>query len=131
MSRKPIAIALLASEQVVIEEKTRNITAVNCFARRELRDFSSEPITFAVLGFLTDGQGEIDLEIVVEQADNTEVIHRVRRRFRFAHPLEEYRCYFRLRDFSFPSEGVYEIVLWADGEWLASRTIKVVRRRPQ
>src|SRR5438552_3730040 len=63
MSRKPVAIALLACEQVIVEENTHKVTPVNCFVRREFR--RSEPVAFSVVAFLTDGTGEINLEIVI------------------------------------------------------------------
>jgi hypothetical protein len=128
MSRRPLAIALLACEQVIVEETTRNVTPVNCFVVRQLREIPSEPMTFSVAAFLTDGQGEIDLELVIQRLEDMEMLYRDGRRFRFGHPLSEYRCVFRIRDFSFPAEGSYEIMLKADGEMIAVRRIKIVRK---
>lgn len=34
MPQKPAAIGLFLCEQVIVEEKTRNVTPVNCFTRR-------------------------------------------------------------------------------------------------
>jgi hypothetical protein len=128
MSRRPLAIALLTCEQVIVEESTRNITPVNCFVRRDLRDFPSEPTSSAVAAFLTDGQGEFDLELLIQRLEDLEVLYRDGRRFRFGHPLSEYRCIFRVRDFSFPAEGSYEIMLKAGGEMVAARRIKIARK---
>jgi hypothetical protein len=89
MSRKPVAIGLMACEQVIVEETTRNLTPVNCFTHRAMRTFPTEPISFAVAAFLTDGLGDIELEIALQSLDNMDQLYRVGRRFRFETPLEE------------------------------------------
>jgi hypothetical protein len=126
MTRKPVAIALLTCEQAVVEENTHNVTLVNCFVRREQRP--AEPITFSVVAFLTDGTGEINLEVVIQSQDNMEVLYRDGRHFQFTNPLNEYRCIFRLRDLPLAVEGSYQIMLLADNELVAQRVIKLTRK---
>jgi hypothetical protein len=128
MNRRPVAIGLLACDQVIIEENTRNVTPVNCFTHRRMRDFPSDVISFAVLAFLTDGLGEIELEVVLQDLHNMEELYRVARRVTFSSPLAEYRCIFRLRGLSFPAEGSYEMLLFADNELVPARKIRVERR---
>lgn len=70
MAKLPIAIGLLACDQVVVEETTRNVTPVNCFTYKRFRSFPAEPTTFVVLAFLTDGLGEIGLEVALQSLDN-------------------------------------------------------------
>jgi hypothetical protein len=127
MSERPIAIGLLACDQVIVEEHTRNVTPVNCFTHRKVRDFPSEPQSFTVLAFLTDGVGEIDLEVVLQDLENMEELYRDGRRVVFRNPLTEYRFVFRLR-LSFPAEGSYEILLLADNELVTARKIRLERR---
>jgi hypothetical protein len=128
MSQKPVAVGLLTCEQMIVEESTRNLTPVNCFTQRKLRDFPSEPISFAVVAFLTDGLGDIELAIVLQTLNNMEELYRLGRRFRFEDPLDEYRCVFRVRNFSFPHEGRYQLLLLADGELVAARAILCKRK---
>jgi uncharacterized protein DUF6941 len=128
MSERPIAIGLLACDQVIVEEHTRNVTPVNCFTYRKVRGFPSEPQSFTVLAFLTDGLGEIELEVVLQDLDNMEELYRVGRRVVFNSPLHEYRFVFRFRDISFPAEGAYEIMLIADNELVAARKIRIEQR---
>jgi hypothetical protein len=129
MNKKPVAIGLLACDQVIVEEKTRNVTPVNCFTHRAARDFPTEAISFSVLAFLADGLGEIDLEVVLQDLDNMDVLHRVGGRVNFHEPLVEYRCVFRVRELSFPQEGAYEVLLLADKDLVAARKIDIRRRR--
>ncbi len=72
MNQRPVAIGLLLCEQVIIEERTRNVTPVNCFTHRVLRRFPSEPFPFTVFAVLTDGRGKMPLDIVVERLDDLE-----------------------------------------------------------
>jgi hypothetical protein len=43
----------------VIEEKTRNISLVNCFTRLDFREFPSPPLSFTVYAALSDGLGRV------------------------------------------------------------------------
>jgi hypothetical protein len=128
MRQVPVAVGLLLCEQVIIEEKTRNVTIVNSFTHRALPEFPSDPAPFIVFAILTDGLGEVSLEIVVEELDTLEETYRRSVSFRFANPLQEVRCVFRMVDCSFPSPGQYQIRLMADGEQLAQRKFNIVQR---
>ena len=96
----------------------------------DLRTFPTEPVSFAVAAFLTDGLGEIELEMELQSLDNMEQLLRLGRRFRFENPLAEYRCVFRVRNYSFPREATYQIVLLADKELVAQRVI-ILKRKEQ
>jgi hypothetical protein len=121
MKQRPVAIGMLTCEQIIVEEKTRNVTPVNCFTKREFDSFPAEANPFVVVAFLTDGVGTMDLAIIVQSLDNMEEIHRAEMQAAFADPLREYRCEFRLRSFSFPAPGHYQVCLFADRELLAQR----------
>ncbi len=101
---------------------------MNCFTYRKVRGFPSEVQSFTVLAFLTDGLGEIELEVVLQDLDNMEELYRVGRRVIFNSPLNEYRFLFRFRDISFPTEGAYEIMLMADNELVTARKIRIEQR---
>ena len=73
--KKPVAIGLLACEQVIIEEKTRNVTPVNCFTHRMVEQFPSEVFPFVVLAFLTDGLGEVSLEVRISRLDTMDEVY--------------------------------------------------------
>lgn len=68
MNHRPVAIGLVLCEQVILEEGTHNVTPVNCFNNRGLDDFPGE-ISFFALAWLTDGMGEMLVELVVERLD--------------------------------------------------------------
>jgi hypothetical protein len=125
MKQRPVAIGLLVCEQVVIEEGTRNATLVNCFTHRRVKEIPSPPIPFVVLALLTDGIGEISLEMKIQRLDTLEVIARSQGSVQFPDPLREVRFHLRFRDCSFPVAGIYDVVLLAEGEPIASRRIVI------
>jgi hypothetical protein len=125
MSQRPMVLGLLVCDQVVIEEGTRNVTLVNCFTRLKAAKFPTEPKRFVVFAALTDGLGDIQLDVLIERLDTLEEIYRESRRVEFTNRLQEVRYVFRVTDCSFPVAGAYEISLTADGESLAAHKFRV------
>jgi hypothetical protein len=126
MAKRPIAIGLSLCEQVVIEENTRNITQVNCFTERTADRFPSDPIPFVAFALLTDGEGEITMEVRVERLDTLDLVYRKSATARFTNPLQTIRCCIRLRSCSFPVPGQYQVTLLANGEFVAQRKIEIL-----
>ena len=69
MAKIPAVIGLLLCEQVIIEEKTRNVTPVNCFTHRRVKHFPSESFPFVVFMLLSNGLGESRLEVVINRLE--------------------------------------------------------------
>jgi hypothetical protein len=128
MKQRPVAIGLLTCEQVIVEEKTRNITPVNCFTRRSVEHFPSEVFPFVVFAMLTDGAGEMPLAVSISRLDTLDEIFRRSVSVKFANPLQEVRCVVRIRGCSFPVAGHYEIMLLADNEMVAQRKILITAK---
>jgi hypothetical protein len=55
MKQLPVAVGLLVCEKLIIEKDTENITPVNCFRERLVRQFPSEPLTLVIYAILTNG----------------------------------------------------------------------------
>jgi hypothetical protein len=125
MAKLPTAIGLSLCEQVIIEEKTHNVTLVNCFLYRILDHFPSRT-PFIVFAHLTGGFGEVPLDVVVEGLDELDEIYRISLTARFADPLETFRCTVRVRDCEFPEPGQYVVSLRAGGEIVAERKIQLL-----
>jgi hypothetical protein len=115
-------------EQVIIEAETRNVTPVNCFSRRTVDRFPSEAVPFVVFAILSDGQGEMPLDVVVSRLDNLDIVYRRSVQCRFTDPLQAVRCIFRIRDCSFPTSGHYQVSLLADRELVAQRKLVILWR---
>jgi hypothetical protein len=76
MRQLPVAIGLLVCDQVIIQENTRNATPVNCFTSRKVERVPAEPFPFSVFAVLTDGSGDIPLEVTINRLDNLDEIYR-------------------------------------------------------
>jgi hypothetical protein len=122
----PVAVGLLLCEQVIIQEGTRNCTPVNCFSERFVRRVPTEPMSFELLAYLTDGMGEIRLDLVLERLDTLEEILRHSRTVRFRGPLDEMRFRVAFRNRSFPVAGGYQFQLRAGGELIAQKRFIIV-----
>jgi len=105
MSQRPVAIGLFLCEQVIVEERTHNLTLVNCFHRWGVEAFPSEPVPFVVFALLTDGNGEIRLRVVVQRLDVDEEIHEQETRYRASDPLQTMRFVLRYEGLLFPCCG--------------------------
>ena len=128
MNQKPVAVGLLLCEQVIVEEKTRNVTPVNCFSRLMVERVPSEPVAFVLFATLTDGLGEMSLGVTIERLDT---LNRIYQRFltmRFTDPLQEVRYILRVRNSSFPRFGAYQVCLLMDNELLALKKFHVLAR---
>ena len=83
-------------------------------------------MTFYVLAFLTDGLGDVRLDVVMRRLGNeVEEVFRRNAVFRFTNPLDNRRLTTRVRNFSFPSAGEYQVVILADDEMIAQHVFKV------
>jgi hypothetical protein len=123
MTQRPIALGLALCEQVIVEQKTGNITLVNCFTERNAEQFPSDPIPFVTFAWLTNGAGRVRLEIVIERLDTFEEVQRVSFSGRFTSPLQTMRRTVRIRSCSFPVAGQYQVSLLAENELLAQRKL--------
>jgi hypothetical protein len=108
MSQRPLVVGLLLCEQLVIEENTHNVTH-----------------RFTAFAALTDGLGEVTIDVAIKHLEDYEEIYRQAVRLRFTDPLQEVRFIFRVTQCSFPAAGAYEIGLSADGELLVAHKFYV------
>lgn len=124
MIQPPVAIGLTVCEQVIVEEKTRNITLVNCLTHLRVQEVPSDPHRLIIHAWLTDGIGEGEIRVELLHPDTLEAILTWKSQLSFSNPLQEFRAVFR-KDLSFPVEGRYQFSLLVDGASIAQRTLDV------
>ena len=125
MAQRPNAVGLFLCEQVIVEEGTGNVTLVNCFTYRKVRQFPSERSSFVVFFLLTDGFGPVPVQVVIQRLDTLDEIYKYSRVLQFTSPLQEARCTLRVQGLSFPVPGSYEVTLFAGGDPIASRKVRI------
>lgn len=124
--QRPLAIALKVCKVAVVEEKTRNVSLVNCFRRLLFQDFPAPATAFTVCAVVRDGQGEIDFSLVISPLSDEDNILVRPWSARFDSPLQEKWFLIPITDISFPDAGLYEIGLFAEGEPIAHTTVEIV-----
>ena len=127
----PTAIALILCEKAVVEEGTRNVTLVNCFAKLSPTDFPSGPVSFVAYAALTNAQGPATIKVVVTRLETDEVLDSWQGAVVFPDRFTEVRVRFRIRDRSFPAPGRYQFTLLVDDEWVAQRDLQIHPKEAQ
>ena len=127
MKHPPVAIGLVLCELVIVDEKTHGVTPVNCFNFRVVEEFPAE-VSFYVLAWLADGEGEMLAEVVVENLEALDEVYRADRKLGFAGVLQESRFVARIRSCIFPTAGYYQVSLTVGGELIAQRKLLVQRK---
>lgn len=123
--QRPSAAGLLLCQLAIVEEKTRNVTLANSFLSIEPKTFPSSPVPMTVYSVLTDGLGEITLDLIVLRCDTLDEIYTRSLDLTFKDPLRQVRVCWQIQSCSFPAAGAYEFGLHADGELITQCVLKV------
>lgn len=126
MIQVPIAIGLKVCQNAIVEEKTRNVTLVNCFRRLRFRDFPSPSRPFTVCAVVRNGRGVIRFSLAITPLSTWEDLWTRAWSARFDHPLQEMWFMVPIADLTFPEPGRYEVRLMAEGEMIAQNTVEVL-----
>lgn len=125
MASRPIAIGMTVGDYVIVEERTKKVSLIGSFTGMKVGRFPSDATPFSVYAALTDGLGDVTMELVVVRLDTGEEIYNRRHVVRFQDKLSELRFHLRITQCSFPVAGHDQFTLLADGEWLAQRRLRV------
>ena len=126
MDEQPVALGLMVCEKVIVEERTHNVSLINCFISMKVETLPSEPRRFDVFAALTNGFGDVNLEVVIERLDTWEPVYRRVQSVRFVDRLQEVRFILRISNVSFPVAGAYQVTLSADGDLLAQHEMRII-----
>jgi hypothetical protein len=123
MASRPVAVGMALCDYVIIEQETKKVSLIGNFTRAKVREFPGPPDPFSVYAVLTDGLGDVTIELVIARLDTGEEIYNRRYVVRFPDKLSDARLHVRMQRYSFPAPGYYQFTLLADGEWLAQRRV--------
>lgn len=126
MPEKPIVRGLYLCEQVIVEERTRNTSLINCFTRRLVDSFPSMPIRFVVYAVFANGQGNIPITIEFVDLETAATVYSRVIPVAFPDPLQEVRFIFRVVDLVIEQAGRFEVNLIIDGESVAQTRFHVL-----
>ena len=120
----PIAIGLMLCDQIIIDKDTNKPCLIGVFTGLAVHDFE-EPQRFSVFLCLTNGRGQVELELTGVRLDNGESIFRQTYETSFPSPLSVVNVSIRIRSIQFPAAGWYDFVVRAKGELIAQKKIRV------
>jgi hypothetical protein len=125
MSQRPSAVGLMLCDQVVFEEGTHKPYLLGVFIGVAVDDFPTGPQRFDLFVALTDGLGEVTINVKVVRMENDEEIYSRSMNVRFANPLQIVNLRFQVRHLIYPTPGTYLVSFEADGEEIAARRVRV------
>jgi hypothetical protein len=121
----PSVVGLVLSEQVIVDQRSRNPTIVNVFTGLKVEHFSSAPQRFSVFAALSGGRGVGTMDLVGMRLDTGLRFYAQRFRINFPDPLIIVNVNIRVRNMNIPEAGWYELMLLIDDEPIAQRRFRV------
>ena len=125
MIHPPKALGLFLCDQVIIERGTQKPSLIGCFAGRAVSEFPSGPQKFDVFAALTDGMGDVTIDLTVTHLETDQEIYTRRFPFRFPDPLKVVHLYFQVRACDFPAQGNYLFTLSVGEAEIATCRLRV------
>ena len=95
MRQIPVARGLAVCDCVIVEERTRNISMINCFTTKRVSAFPAE-VRFAIVAFLADGNGDIPMIVCIERLDTVETVYLSSHTLTFHDRMQEVRFVLRI-----------------------------------
>ena len=125
---RPQARSLLLCDQLVVEERTRNVSLINCFTQKVFDQFPSPPMTCFAFAALSNGFGQFPIKLEIESLEHVEWRYEYTQNAMFLDRMKEMRFWVRLVEIRFPGPGAYAVTLSIDNEVLADTRIEIRKR---
>lgn len=116
MFELPVVRGVFLCENVIVEERSRNVSLINCFTRKLVDEFPSSPQRLVVYAVFANGLGTIPIELEVLDLDDGEVVYSQSVDITFTDPVQELRFVYRVHDLILPQSGSYEVTLTSSSE---------------
>ena len=122
----PVARALFLCKEVIFEDRTRNVSLINCFNRLRLSEFPGTADPFYVYARLINGSGRVVFRVTVDPLDTMHPIYDQPSEFTFPDRNIEVDLKFRVVSCQFPRPGRYSANLYAGSDLIAQTEIEVL-----
>jgi hypothetical protein len=120
----PVAVGLMLCDQVIVDKDTNKPCLIGIFTGLAVQDFH-EAQRFSAFVALTNGRGQVNVELVGLRLDNGEQIYKQTYSVLFPDPLKVVNLNIRVRSIVFPAPGWYDFVIRVRGEPVSQRRIHV------
>jgi hypothetical protein len=125
MPQRPSAISLMLCDQVVFEHGTQKPYLLGVFTGMAADKFPTASQRFDLFAALTDGQGDVTMNLSVVHLDTNQEIYGQTMTVNFPDPLRVVNLRFRVRQLAFDAAGTYLFALTIDDQEIAARRVRV------
>jgi hypothetical protein len=125
MPQRPSAISLMLCDQVVFEQETQKPYLLGVFTGVAADIFPTPPQRFDVFAALTDGLGDVIMNLNVVHLDTDQAIYTQQMTVSFPDPLRVVNLRFRVRQLIYGVAGAYLFALMVDDQEIAARRVRV------
>ncbi len=131
MKPPPVVLAVVICDLIIRDEMTKKLSLIGVFsAIHGVQLPIVLPASMHLYAALTDGRGEYRSRITVRHLETETVIFQAEGPLMFQDPQQVVELNMKLPHVSFPHWGRYEIALYADEQFLGSRTFTAYRIAP-
>ena len=116
MFELPVVRGVFLCENVIVEERSRNVSLINCFTRKLVDQFPTPPQRLVVCAVFANGLGKIPIELEIIDLADEELVYWQLASVTFTDPVQEVRFVYRVHDLTLPQPGSYEVTLSSNGE---------------
>ena len=131
MIKLPTVIGLKLCQQAIVEEKTRNVTLVNCLRELSVASFPARirPLTACIV--LSDGMGEGKLSLTIASLGNEDMpeIWTGRWNLTLKNPVKEHWLFLPVENLVLTYPGRYQVALTIDQEPIARTVLEVTHKK--
>jgi hypothetical protein len=123
---KPVGIALIICDRVILDAATQEKTLVGTFSHLVCPAFPAMLPRMTVFVAATNGQGAIETEIrCVNETDNGSVVFAMGGMFNFNNPNEIVEGAFQFNNLTFPKPGLHSIEFRCEGDLVLQRRFQL------
>lgn len=115
MIEKPMGVALLVCDQVIVDKHTNKRTLVGIFNNIQARNFPCRQPHLAVFAQLTNGSGELPVVLKCARQDADAPIVEIEHSIDFPNPMAMIEIEFFIEGLSFKEPGPHVFELIVDG----------------
>ena len=127
MQKHPV-VGLKVCHEAIVEEKTHNVTLVNCFRELALRSLPTALRSFVACLVLTDGNGNGKLTLKITEPADLDDIWEKSWDISIKDPLKEIWYLLPINGCTVERPGSYQVSAWLDGEPLARTVVRISQK---
>jgi hypothetical protein len=124
---KPLGVALVICDRVIVDAKTQEKTLVATFNRIRASTFPALHPRMSLFVSVTNGRGVMDGKILCVEEASREPVYQASGPLLFKDPLHVVEMTFQIRNVVFPKPGVYNVEFLCDNELILQRRFTVTQ----